>query len=76
MITISYFSEPKKFRRRCFVAQGTPPLAYRYLWKSLGRERKGEACAVLARGTFNSCLIRFADGFAAVTSCTAITRIR
>lgn len=34
---------------------------YLYRWDRQGR--KGQPCNVLARGTMNSCLLRFADGF-------------
>ena len=37
-------------------------------------ERKGQPCAVLARGKMNSCLVMFKDGFTAVTSRNALRR--
>jgi hypothetical protein len=45
---------------------------YRYAWNRMGR--KGQACAVLARGKMNSCLVQFEDGFTAVTSRNALRR--
>jgi hypothetical protein len=36
--------------------------------------RKGQPCAVLARGTMNSCLVKFEDGFTMVTSRNAVRR--
>ncbi|MCA1458035.1 hypothetical protein I6F35_33420 [Bradyrhizobium sp. BRP22] len=47
---------------------------YVYRWHRMGR--KGQRCAVLARGTMNSCLVKFEDGFTAVTSRNAIMRFR
>jgi hypothetical protein len=42
----------------------------RYIWRVRTRfpERYGQVCEVLARGKMNNCLVRFADGFEAVTS--------
>jgi hypothetical protein len=34
--------------------------------------RKGQRCVVLARGTMNSCLVRFDDGYTMVTSRNAL----
>jgi hypothetical protein len=45
---------------------------YRYAWDRMGR--KGQACAVLARGKMNSCLVKFEDGYTAVTSRNALRR--
>ena len=42
------------------------PLPYLYRWDRQGR--KGQPCKVLARGTLNSCLVEFADGYQMVTS--------
>jgi len=36
--------------------------------------RKGQLCEVLVRGKMNSCLVRFLDGFKAVTSRNALRR--
>jgi hypothetical protein len=47
-------------------------LLYIYRWNRMGR--KGERCAVTARGTMNSCLVVFADGFRMVTSRNAIRK--
>lgn len=47
-------------------------LPYIYFWNRMGR--KGEQCDVLVRGKMNSCLVRFKDGFTAVTSRNAIRR--
>jgi len=46
---------------------------YVYRWNRMGR--KGQRCIVLARGTMNSCWVRFmVDGFEAVTSRNALRK--
>lgn len=47
-------------------------LPYRYAWNRCGR--KGQLCRVAARGTMNSALVIFADGFGMVTSRNALRR--
>lgn len=47
-------------------------LAYIYRWDRHGR--KGQPCAVPVRGTMNSCLVQFEDGYKMVTSRNAIMR--
>jgi hypothetical protein len=49
-----------------------PPLPYVYRWDRQGR--KGQPCEVLARGTMNSCCVRFADGYTMVTSRNALIK--
>lgn len=46
-----------------------------WFWKSRLPERKGQACRIIARGTMNSCLVEFADGFKVVTSRFAVRRL-
>lgn len=46
--------------------------AYVYFWHRMGR--KNHRCAVLARGSMNSCLVEFEDGFKAVTSRNALRK--
>jgi hypothetical protein len=41
-----------------------------FRWDRHGR--KGQRCVILARGTMNSCLVRFADGYMMVTSRNAL----
>jgi hypothetical protein len=41
--------------------RGMPPRVF-------DRDRKGERCRVLARGTMNSALVEFEDGYRTVTS--------
>ena len=48
------------------------PLPYIFRWNR--QNRKGQPCEVLARGTMNSCLVRFADGYRMVTSRNAIMK--
>lgn len=45
---------------------------YVYRWNRM--DRKGQRCIVLVRGSMNSCLIRFEDGFEAVTSRNALKK--
>jgi hypothetical protein len=50
---------------------------YRWAWgpgplRSL--DRKGQACRVLARGTMNSALLEFEDGYRVVTSRNGLRR--
>lgn len=45
---------------------------YIYRWNRMGR--KGQRCSVLARGSMNSCAIRFEDGYKAVTSRNALRK--
>jgi hypothetical protein len=45
---------------------------YSFRWDRQGR--KGQRCVILARGTMNSCLVRFEDGYMMVTSRNALKR--
>lgn len=47
---------------------------YVHFWHRM--DRKGQRCDVLARGKMNSCLVKFEDGFTAVTSRNALRRAR
>lgn len=47
-------------------------MLYVYRWNRQGR--KGQLCSVLARGTMNSILVRFNDGYTMITSGNAIRR--
>lgn len=44
--------------------------AFIYAWRVSARlpDRKGQRCAVLARGSLNSCLVVFEDGYQVITS--------
>lgn len=45
---------------------------YVYRWNKQGR--KGQRCAMTARGTMNSCRVEFEDGFTMITSRNALAR--
>lgn len=47
--------------------RGTPPRVF-------DRGRKGERCRVVCRGTMNSALLEFEDGFRTVTSRNGLRR--
>ena len=46
--------------------------AYVYRWNRCGR--KGQRCAVTARGKLNSCRVVFEDGFVMITSRNAVRK--
>jgi len=49
---------------------------YVYRWNRPGLiGRKGTVCIVLARGRMNTCLVKFEDGFRAVTSRNALRKV-
>lgn len=47
---------------------------YIYRWDRQGR--KGQACAVTARGAFNSIRVQFADGYVMITSGNSIRKFK
>lgn len=47
---------------------------YVYFWHRM--DRKGQRCAVTARGKMNSCRVEFEDGFKAITSRNAIRKAK
>lgn len=49
-------------------------LPYIYRWNRQGR--KGQPCEVTARGTMNSCCVRFSDGYSMVTSRNALAKAK
>lgn len=49
---------------------------YRWHWRARLPERRGQVFRVVCRGTLNSALIEFTDGFRAVTSRNALRRVR
>lgn len=51
-----------------------PDQRYIYRWDRHGR--KGQFCTVPVRGTMNSCLVRFLDGYTMVTSRNALKRAK
>lgn len=52
------------------------PYIYRWNRPSAAASRKGQRCAVTARGAMNSCRVEFADGFRMITSRNAVRRAR
>ncbi len=52
-----------------------PPLTHTWFWRTRLPERKGQPCRVLARGSMNTILVEFADGFRVFTSRYAVRRI-
>lgn len=58
---------------RTISANGQPQdTLYVFRWNRF--DRKGQTCRVIARGTMNSCLLQFDDGFRIVTSRNALMR--
>ena len=45
-----------------------------YIFRLDRHGRKGQPCLVLARGTMNSCLVKFEDGYTMITSRNALQR--
>ena len=50
------------------------PALYRWHWRKRLPERHGQPFRVICRGTMNSCLIEFEDGFRSVTSRNALRK--
>lgn len=50
------------------------PAIYRWCWRKRLPERHGQLFRVICRGTMNSCLIEFEDGFRSVTSRNALRK--
>lgn len=64
---------PKEARAAAGEGGGSvSDIKYIYRWDRQGR--KGQRCNVLARGTMNSCLLIFEDGYRMVTSRNAIRK--
>lgn len=53
-------------------------MIFPYLWawrrRPADRDRRGERCRVVARGTMNSALVEFEDGYRVVTSRNGLRR--
>lgn len=49
-------------------------MAFPYIYRWDRQGRKGQACAVTARGTMNSIRVEFADGYVMITSGNAIRK--
>lgn len=69
MIPVAWWKPPKATRSR---RQSDASTRYVYRWAAL--DRKGQQCQVLARGSMNSVLLHFDDGFTVVTSANSIRR--
>ncbi len=48
------------------------PYSHVWYWRAKLPERKGQPCRVIARGSMNSILVEFADGYRVVTSRHAV----
>jgi hypothetical protein len=51
------------------------PLSIWY-WKTRLPERNGQRCKIIARGTMNSALVEFDDGFKVITSRYAVRKVQ
>ncbi len=51
-----------------------PITLYRWHWRKRLPERHGQLFRVICRGTMNSCLIEFEDGFRSITSRNALRK--
>ena len=49
---------------------------YIWYWRARLPERKNQRCRVVARGSMNSVLVEFEDGYRAVTSRYAVRRVK
>lgn len=49
-------------------------MSHVWFWRKRLPERKGQACRVLVRGSMNSILVEFEDGYRVVTSRYAVRR--
>lgn len=59
---------------------GTTMTDYPYVWawrsRPVDRDRKGMRCRVLVRGSMNSALVLFEDGYKVVTSRNGLRKAR
>jgi hypothetical protein len=65
-----FLAQARALRAQTLVSQQ----AHIYRWDRHGR--KGQLCIVVARGTMNSCLVKFEDGYTMVTSRDALPNQR
>jgi hypothetical protein len=51
---------------------------FKYIWRVKTRlpERQGQRCRVLVRGSMNSCLVEFEDGYKVVTSRNYLRKVK
>ena len=57
------------------VGEGERSVSSDYIFRWNRNGRKGQRCAVSCRGTMNSCLVTFEDGYTMVTSRNAIKKV-
>jgi len=65
---------PDSFQLRLFAPKAEPAYDHVWFWRAKLAERKGQRCAVIARGTKGSVLVAFADGFTVITGRHAVRR--
>lgn len=53
-----------------------PDITFKAPWFGDGVDRRGQRCRVVARGSMNSALIRFEDGYEVVTSRGGLRRVK
>ena len=49
-------------------------MTYIWYWRCRLPERKGQRCKILARGSMNSILVEFEDGYRVITSFHAVRK--
>lgn len=49
---------------------------YPYVYRWNRQDRKGQRCAMTARGTMNSCRVEFPDGYRMITSRNALRKAK
>lgn len=47
-----------------------------WYWRAKLPERKGQRCRILTRGSMNSVLVEFQDGFKVITARFAVRRVQ
>lgn len=58
------------------LAMPYPAFDHAWFWRARLPDRKGQRCAVLARGKMNSILVQFQDGLRVITSRNAVRRLK
>ena len=58
------------------VVEPAPAIDYDHIWYWRAKlpDRKGQRCAVIARGKMNSVLVEFEDGYRVITSRYAVRK--
>lgn len=60
--------------REIVAASNVAAFPYTWYWRRRHAERKGQPCRVVCRGTMNSILVEFPDGFRTITSRWAVRK--